>query len=252
MAAHPELSLHEQGWPGAASLIMTLPPLGLDVAKLKFNACLLRADGKPRHQVFPNNPDGFAQLSDWLNKQGDVQVHACLEATGTYGDALATYLHGQEHRVSVVNPAAIKAYAQSRLSRTKTDRVDAALIAGFCLGAQAARLAATRAGTPRVAGTCAPPRLTRRDAHDGGEPPLLRHRGGGRARVGHGVDRAPLGAGSATLSASGTELTAGSRKPSGVGAPAATVPLAPVSGFTAGAVRRARPVRSDSRSLAKR
>jgi transposase len=32
----------------------------------------------------------------------------------------------------VVNPAAIKAYAQSRLSRTKTDRVDASLIAGFC------------------------------------------------------------------------------------------------------------------------
>lgn len=34
--------------------------------------------------------------------------------------------------MSVVNPAAIKAYAQSRLSRTKTDRVDATLIASFC------------------------------------------------------------------------------------------------------------------------
>jgi transposase len=34
--------------------------------------------------------------------------------------------------VSRVNPAAIKAYAQSHLSRTKNDRVDAALIAGFC------------------------------------------------------------------------------------------------------------------------
>jgi transposase len=59
-------------------------------------------------------------------------VHACLEATGAYGDALAVYLHEQAHTVSVVNPAAIKAYAQSHLSRTKTDRVDAALIAGFC------------------------------------------------------------------------------------------------------------------------
>ncbi len=55
-----------------------------------------------------------------------------MEATGTYGDSLATYLHEQDHLVSVVNPAAIKAYAQSHLSRTKTDRVDAALIAGFC------------------------------------------------------------------------------------------------------------------------
>ena len=34
--------------------------------------------------------------------------------------------------MSVINPAAIKAFAQSRLSRTKTDRVDAELIARFC------------------------------------------------------------------------------------------------------------------------
>ncbi len=33
----------------------------------------------------------------------------------------------------MVNPAAIKAFAGSRLSRTKTDRVDAELIARFCL-----------------------------------------------------------------------------------------------------------------------
>lgn len=111
---------------------MNLPPLGLDVAKLKLNACLVRAGGKLRHKVFPNNLQGFAQLSDWLTKQEVTQVHGCLEATGTYGDSLATYLHEQEHLVSIVNPAAIKAYAQSHLSRTKTDRVDAALIAGFC------------------------------------------------------------------------------------------------------------------------
>jgi transposase len=111
---------------------MTFPPLGLDVSKLKFNACLSRADGKLRHKVFANNPSGFSQLSDWLAKQGVERVHACLEATGTYGDSLATYLDEQGHIVSRVNPAAIKAYAQSHLSRTRTDRVDAALIAGFC------------------------------------------------------------------------------------------------------------------------
>jgi transposase len=109
-----------------------LAPLGLDVSKLKFNACLLRESGKLRHKVFPNTADGFAHLSDWLNKQGVKRAHACLEATGTYGDSLATYLHERGHMVSVVNPAAIKAYAQSHLSRTKTDRVDAALIASFC------------------------------------------------------------------------------------------------------------------------
>jgi transposase len=111
---------------------MSLPPLGLDISKLKFNACLVRDDGKLRHKVFPNTEAGFAQLSDWLAKQGVGRVHACLEATGAYGDSLAGYLHEAGHTVSVINPAAVKAYAQSRLSRTKNDRVDAALIAGFC------------------------------------------------------------------------------------------------------------------------
>jgi transposase len=111
---------------------MTLPPLGLDISKLKFNACLVREGGKLRHRAFPNNPEGFGQLSAWLKQHGAERVHACLEATGTYGDSLAAYLHDAGHAVSLVNPAAIKAYARSRLSRTKTDRVDAALIAGFC------------------------------------------------------------------------------------------------------------------------
>ena len=52
---------------------------------------------------------------------------AC-EATGTYGAALATYLHERGHTVSIVNPAASKAYAQSHLSRTKNDRLDAGLV----------------------------------------------------------------------------------------------------------------------------
>jgi transposase len=111
---------------------MNLPPLGLDISKLKFNACLVRTDGKLRHKVFPNNPTGFSQLCDWLARQGVERVHACLEATGAYGDSLAADLHKAGHTVSIVNPAAIKAYAHSHLSRTKTDRVDAALIAGFC------------------------------------------------------------------------------------------------------------------------
>jgi transposase len=55
-----------------------------------------------------------------------------MEATGTYSEALALYLHDSGQMVSVLNPAIIKAYAQSHLSRTKTDKVDATLIARFC------------------------------------------------------------------------------------------------------------------------
>ncbi len=126
---------------------MILPALGLDVAKLKFNACLLREGGKPRHKVFPNTADGFAQLAEWLTRQGAPRTHACMEATGAYGEALALHLHAGGHTVSVVNPAAVKAFAQSRLSRTKTDKVGAELIARFRL---AQRRAAWSPPAPEV------------------------------------------------------------------------------------------------------
>ena len=112
---------------------MTEPALGIDISKLKFNACLINKGGKLKHNVFPNTATGFEQLTAWLSKQRVECVHACLEATGTYGEALSIFLHQAGHRVSVINPAAIKAFAGSRLSRTKTDRVDAELIARFCL-----------------------------------------------------------------------------------------------------------------------
>lgn len=48
-------------------------------------------------------------------------------------EKLSLYLFEAGHTVSIINPAVIKAYAQSRLSRTKTDKADAILIAQFCL-----------------------------------------------------------------------------------------------------------------------
>jgi transposase len=112
---------------------MTELALGIDIAKLKFNVCLINSSGKLKHKVFPNNATGCEQLQAWFAKQGVERVHACLEATGTYSEPLSLFLSETGHTVSVVNPAAIKAFAASRLSRTKTDRVDAELSARFCL-----------------------------------------------------------------------------------------------------------------------
>ena len=55
-----------------------------------------------------------------------------MEATSIYGEALAEFLYGARFQVSIVNPARIKGFAKSELLRTKTDSVDAALIARFC------------------------------------------------------------------------------------------------------------------------
>jgi transposase len=104
--------------------------LGIDVAKKTFNVVLLRGE-KKKHKQFANSEKGFAALSAWLAKQGAAQVWACLEATGSYSDALAHYLHQAGHQVSLTNPARIKAYGQSQLQRTKNDSADADLILRF-------------------------------------------------------------------------------------------------------------------------
>lgn len=111
---------------------MTRPVLGLDIAKAKFDACLLLPDGTHQRKAFPNTPAGFRLLTRWLDQYTSERVHCCLEATGTYGAALALYLYEQQHVVSLINPAVIKAFAASRLTRSKTDRLDASLIARFC------------------------------------------------------------------------------------------------------------------------
>jgi transposase len=113
----------------------TLPVLGIDVAKAKLVVCLLR-DGNAHQHTFDNTAAGFAQLDRWLHKLKATLVHACLEATGTYGEELTLFLHEANHVVSVVNPARIKGFAQSELARNKTDKADAALIARFCLEKQ--------------------------------------------------------------------------------------------------------------------
>lgn len=105
--------------------------LGIDIAKAKFDVALLRPDGKLRRKTCPNTPAGFVELTGWLRRHGAPVVHATLEATGTYGDALAHYLHDAGHVVSVLNPAIIHAFAASQLARAKTDAVDAELIARY-------------------------------------------------------------------------------------------------------------------------
>lgn len=105
--------------------------LGIDVSKERFDVALLRG-GKYRHKKFTNARKGFEELTRWLGKLGVETLHACMESTGVYGEELAEYLHDQGFRVSVVNPARIKGFAQGELKRSKTDELDASLIARFC------------------------------------------------------------------------------------------------------------------------
>ena len=88
-------------------------------------------DSKQQRE-FGNHHKGHQQLINWLKKQANTIAIVGLEATGSYGEAVCTYLYEQGVRFSVINPARIKAYAQSQLKRHKTDAIDAELIADFC------------------------------------------------------------------------------------------------------------------------
>lgn len=109
----------------------SLTLLGIDIAKAKFDIFLLN-DSFQMEAQFDNTKQGFARLKRWLVRHRVRQVHACLEATGRYGEDLTHFLYGQGYQVSVVNPARIKKYADSQLRRNKTDKLDARIITDFC------------------------------------------------------------------------------------------------------------------------
>jgi len=108
--------------------------VGIDISKAKFDAALLVGE-RIRHGAFSSTEAGFEQFLAWLARHRPdpaIPLHACMEATGNWGLDLAAFLHGRGVRVSVVNPARVKAYGASELARNKTDRLDAALTARFC------------------------------------------------------------------------------------------------------------------------
>ena len=112
--------------------------LGIDIAKASFDVAWLPATPpadprreKPRLRQFANTQAGIAALLAWL-PAAPATVQACLEATSTYGLAVAEALTAAGCTVSVVNPYQPKHFAQAELQRSKTDRVDAGVLARFC------------------------------------------------------------------------------------------------------------------------
>lgn len=75
-----------------------LPALGIDMAKSTFDVHLLTDMAASSHH-FVNTPQGFAALAQWLKQRGIERVHACMEATGTYGDAaFSLFVSGCSYR----------------------------------------------------------------------------------------------------------------------------------------------------------
>jgi transposase len=106
--------------------------VGIDVSKDKLDVALLDDAGASQVGQFDNMASGYAQLGRWLSKRRAAGSPVCLEATGPYSEGVAEALYAAGYRVSVVNPARVRGYADAQLRRNQTDALDARLLADFC------------------------------------------------------------------------------------------------------------------------
>jgi len=99
---------------------------GIDISKKFFDVAIGEGKGY-RHFKFSNDLAGFETLLTVLPAYSQV----VMEASGPYYLRLACYLISQGRGVSVVNPLVIRRFCQMRMSRAKTDKKDACMIAAY-------------------------------------------------------------------------------------------------------------------------
>jgi transposase len=110
--------------------------VGIDIGKTVHHAYVLDAEGTPcvpKVLAFPNTRAGYEQLYTLLAEATDraspAEVTVGCEATGPYWLSLYEALSAQGYHVLVLNPLYVKARRGTTLRGTKTDPVDARLIA---------------------------------------------------------------------------------------------------------------------------
>jgi transposase len=110
--------------------------IGIDVSKDEFH--VLAKEKTPNGNIkikgsrsFTNDGKGFSEFALWVSKRRkeDSEVSYVMEATGTYYEDLAYYLYETGDKVCVVLANKIKHFSKSLNVKTKTDKVDASIIA---------------------------------------------------------------------------------------------------------------------------
>jgi transposase len=116
--------------------------VGVDIAATTFAASwTTAASPRQRALTFAQTPDGFTAFQERLRTLGvpPAATLIVIEATGSYWVALAVSLHQAGFTVAVVNPAHIHNYARSLPRRSKTDALDAQVLAQFAAERQPTR-----------------------------------------------------------------------------------------------------------------
>lgn len=99
---------------------------GIDISKSFFDVAI-PYDGKYQYYKFSNDEQGFKDLIKVL----PAACQIIMEASGPYYLRLACFLTVHKIAVSVINPLVIRRFCQMRMSRAKTDKKDAMMIAEY-------------------------------------------------------------------------------------------------------------------------
>ena len=100
--------------------------IGIDVSKDSFVSAYPAKSGYTT-KSFPNTTSGVRRFIQSLPEE----CHCVMEATGNYSMLLLYLLQEKGIPVSMENPQKIKHFARAMLSTTKTDEIDAKLIAMY-------------------------------------------------------------------------------------------------------------------------
>jgi len=118
--------------PFAAPYVSNTSYAGVDVSKDHVDVCCFDATGSHHTRRFPNTPAGHRALLGWL---GPTPAQVVVESTGRYSLDLTLALQAAEDiQVMVANPKALRGFAKAQMRRTKTDAVDAEVIADYATG----------------------------------------------------------------------------------------------------------------------
>lgn len=118
---------------------MYLHFVGIDIAAATFTAAWL-VKSVWHHATFDQRRTDYGRFVHQLRQIAPpAQTLIVMEATGSYGLTLAWCLHEAGFVVSVINPTQAKLFARLEMQQTKTDRIDAQLLAEFARQRQPAR-----------------------------------------------------------------------------------------------------------------
>jgi len=101
--------------------------VGVDVSKKTLDIAIKQPEGHYLHKKIGNDQQGFKNVFALLPPDCCV----VMEATGSYYMPFACFLYRNNIFVSIVNPLAVNHFCKMRMSRAKTDKKDAAMIAEY-------------------------------------------------------------------------------------------------------------------------